>query len=182
MMSAMFCPKCGAGDQRAESYCRRCGQWLPDIDAPKQPRLFRKRTPEEKIKKMRILEVISAVLAFTSAAIIFSVLSGSRDTSLLNLAGICCIVIAVYQAVNFYFGYTLQPKRNRGQAPEGRGAERRTDKLQRSLDSHTEERFIEMPTVTENTTEVLMPRRPEDQPGRLNDQIDLPDTTKQRNR
>ena len=29
----MFCPKCGSGGQRAESYCKRCGEWLPEADA-----------------------------------------------------------------------------------------------------------------------------------------------------
>jgi hypothetical protein len=166
-MNTMFCPKCGASDQRAESYCRRCGEWLPDIDAPTQPMLFRKRTREEKIRKMRILEVVSAALAFTSAAIIFSVLSGSGDTSLLNLAGICCIIIAVYQAVNFYFGYTLQPKRNKDRAQEGQEIERRMEDLPPALDGYSDERIIEMPTVTENTTELLRPERRKDQGGGL---------------
>ena len=26
----MFCSKCGAADQSADSYCKRCGEWLPD--------------------------------------------------------------------------------------------------------------------------------------------------------
>jgi hypothetical protein len=159
MMNAIFCPRCGASDQRAESYCRRCGEWLPDIDGHKQPRLFRKKTREEKIRKMRILEVVSAALAFTSAAIIFSFLSGSGDAGLLNLAGICCIIIAVYQAVNFYFGYTLQPKRNRGHDQEGREIERRAEDLPHRLEGYNDERFIGMPTVTEKTTEILKPRR-----------------------
>jgi hypothetical protein len=167
MMNPIFCPKCGASDQRPESYCRRCGQWLLDIDAPTQPRIFRKKTREEKIRKMRILEVVSAALAFTSAAIIFSVLSGSGDTSLLNLAGICCIIIAVYQAVNFYFGYTLQPKRNKDHVQGGREIEVRTKDLPHALDGYGDGRFIEMPTVTENTTELLRPKRREGQPGEL---------------
>ena len=157
----MFCPKCGTGDQRPESYCRRCGEWLPDIDAPTQLGLFRKRTREEKIRKMRVLEVVSAALAFTSAAIIFSVLSGGGDTGLLNLAGLCCILIAVYQAVNFYFGYTLQPKRNKEHLQEGREIEQRKEDLPPALDGYGNDRVIEMPTVTENTTELLRPKRRE---------------------
>lgn len=163
-MNTMFCPKCGASDQRAESYCRLCGEWLHDIDSSTQPRLFRRRTRKEKIRKMRILEVVSAALAFTSAAIIFSVLSGSGDTSLLNLAGICCIVIAIYQAVNFYFGYTMQPKRKKGPVGEGREKERRTEELPPALDGYSVERFIDMPTITENTTELLRPTRQRDKP------------------
>jgi hypothetical protein len=160
MMGVMFCPKCGSADQKAESYCRQCGEWLPDIDAATQPRLFRKRTRQEKLGKMRILEVVSAALACTSAAIIFSVLSGSGDTSLLNLAGICCLLIAIYQAVNFYFGYSLQPKRNRNQVQESRVG-RRAEHVAAALDSCPE--VIEVPTVTDNTTELLRPSQRDDQ-------------------
>ena len=69
MKKNMFCPKCGADGQSAESYCKRCGEWLPDLDAIRSPRLFRKRTREEKIRKMRVLEAVSAALSLTAAAI-----------------------------------------------------------------------------------------------------------------
>jgi hypothetical protein len=109
--------------------------------------------------KMRLLEVVSAALACTSAAIIFSALSGSGDRSLLNLAGICCLVIAVYQAVNFYFGYTLQPKRHQNQVQKDRAREQRTEDLTPALDGYNDETIIEMPTVTESTTELLRPKK-----------------------
>lgn len=47
----MFCPKCGADGQTADSYCKRCGQWLPDLTAIRRPGLFRKQTRDEKIRK-----------------------------------------------------------------------------------------------------------------------------------
>jgi hypothetical protein len=72
--------------------------------------LFRKRTREEKIRKMRVLEAISAGLAVTAAAIIFAVISGGADTQLLFLSLLCCLVVAVYQLVNFSLGSTLQRK------------------------------------------------------------------------
>ena len=106
----MFCPKCGADAQNAESYCTRCGEWLPDLNSLTRPGLFRKRTREEKIRKMRILEAISAGLALTAAALIFAVRRGSADTQLLFLSLLCCLIIAVYQIVNFYLGSTLQKK------------------------------------------------------------------------
>src|SRR5918999_3512456 len=106
----MFCPKCGADAQKGESYCTRCGEWLPDLNSLTRPGLFRKRTREEKIRKMRVLEAISAGLAVTAAAIIFAVISGGADTQLLFLSLLCCLVVAVYQLVNFSLGSTLQRK------------------------------------------------------------------------
>ena len=28
--AAIFCARCGAAGQKVESYCRSCGEWLPD--------------------------------------------------------------------------------------------------------------------------------------------------------
>ena len=43
----MFCPKCGADAQKAESYCTRCGEWLPDVNS------FT-RTLQKKIEQSRL--------------------------------------------------------------------------------------------------------------------------------
>ena len=153
----MFCPKCGVGDQSAESYCRRCGEWLPDMEAKARPRLFRKRTREQKIRKMRLLELMSAALAFASAAMIFYFPSSQGDMSLLTLAGTFCLVIALYQVVNFYFGLTLQPKRGKNQIEDGRLMEKETNDLPHSPNELSEKEFIELPSITESTTELLRP-------------------------
>jgi membrane protein implicated in regulation of membrane protease activity len=155
MMKSMFCPKCGAGDQRADSYCKRCGDWLPDIDALARPRLFRKSTREQKIRKMRILEAISAGLSLTSAAIIISFLAGGAATQLLLLAVFCCFIVAAYQVVNFYLGYKLQQRVDRSRA-EGTG-EIKTgdDKRARVLSAGDGTPFVGGRSVVEGTTELL---------------------------
>jgi uncharacterized membrane protein YvbJ len=63
MSKRMFCPKCGANDQQTDSYCTRCGQWLPDMDNLNRPRFLWNKTPAQKIRKMRILEALSAGLS-----------------------------------------------------------------------------------------------------------------------
>ena len=153
----MFCPKCGTGDQTTESYCRRCGGWLPDMEAGSRPRLFRKRTREQKIRKMRLLEIMSAALAFASAAIVLTFRPSTGDVGLLHLAGTLCIVIAVYQVMNFYFGLTLQRKRGKNQLEDVRVMEKNTHDLPRSLNELEERDFIELPSVTEKTTELFRP-------------------------
>jgi membrane protein implicated in regulation of membrane protease activity len=155
-MKSMFCPKCGADAQSAESYCKRCGEWLPDIEALVRPRLFRKRTREDKITKMRVLEAVSAGLSLISAAIIISILAGAGDTQLLFLATFCCLLVAAYQVVNFYLGYKLQQRVDQSRADvtaEIEGAEKEV----RVLSSAAATPFVAGHSVIENTTELLEP-------------------------
>jgi hypothetical protein len=156
-MKNMFCPKCGADGQSAESYCKRCGEWLPDIDALARPRLFRKSTREQKIRKMRILEAISAGLSLTSAAIIISVLRGGAETQLLILAVFCCFIVAAYQVVNFYLGHKLQQRvdksRTVGVGEIKAGAEENV----RVLSNGDATPFVGGRSVVEGTTKLLEP-------------------------
>src|SRR5687767_13490999 len=153
----MFCPKCGADAQNAESYCTRCGEWLPDLNSLTRPGLFRKRTREEKIRKMRILEAISAGLALAAAAMIFSFLRGGADPQLLFLSLLCCLIIAAYQMVNFYLGSTLQKKITQSRMKEETLPNQRVGELE-SGDSTT---FVNSQSVVENTTKHLdaVPRK-----------------------
>ena len=156
MMKSMFCPKCGADAQSAESYCKRCGEWLPDIDALVRPRLFRKRTREDKIRKMRVLEAVSAGLSLISAAIIISILAGAGDTQLLFLATFCCLLVAAYQVVNFYLGYKLQQRVDQSRA-DGTAEIEAAEKGVRVLSSAAATPFGAGHSVIENTTELLEP-------------------------
>lgn len=153
----MFCPKCGADAQNADSYCTRCGEWLPDLNSLRRPGLFRKRTREEKIRKMRVLEAISAGLALTAAAMIFAVLSGSADTQLLFLSLLCCVIVAVYQIVNFYLGSTLQKRIEQSRLK----LETLPHKTAEQLGSGESTTFVNPQSVVENTTKHLdaVPRK-----------------------
>lgn len=152
----MFCPKCGADGQTAESYCKRCGEWLPDLDAIRRPGLFRKRTRDEKIRKMRVLEAVSAGLSLTAAAIVTSVLVAGTDVQLLFLATLCCVVVAVYQIVNFYLGYKLHQRidQSRSNTPDKINAAEETFGRLSAADTTP---FVNRDSVIENTTELLEP-------------------------
>ncbi len=153
----MFCPRCGADAQCAESYCKRCGEWLPDVDALGRPRLFRKRTRDEKIRKMRVLEAVSAGLSLASAAIIFTVLTGKNDTHILFLSFFCCLLIAIYQMVNFYLGHKLQQRVDQSRAEAVEEIEARTETGVGELRSADTTTFVSGQSVVENTTELLEP-------------------------
>ena len=150
----MFCPKCGAADQNAESYCKRCGDWLPDVEALTRPGIFRKRSREEKIRKMRVFEAVNAGLSLTSAIVILAVLSGNSDAQLLFLSLLCCLFVAVYQVVNLYLGQNLHHKINQSRMKEMEAAENRVGALN-SGDATT---FVNQSSVVENTTELASMR------------------------
>lgn len=152
----MFCPNCGADSQSAESYCRNCGKWLPDIDALGKRRLFGKLTREQKVRKIRILEAVSAGLSLTSAAIIMSVLTGG-DVKLLFLAAFCCTIVAVYQGVNFYLGYKLQQKAVQSRVENTDETEQIAEKKINILNAADTTQFVNQQSVIENTTELLEP-------------------------
>lgn len=156
----MFCPKCGADGQTAESYCKRCGEWLPDLDAIRRPGLFRKRTPDEKIRKMRVLEAVSAGLSLTAAAIVTSVLVGGAEVQLLFLAALCCLLVAVYQIVNFYLGYKFHQRidQSRSNTPEKINAAEENFGRLSAADTTP---LVNRASVIENTTELLerVPRK-----------------------
>lgn len=155
MKENMFCPKCGADGQSSESYCKRCGEWLPDLDTIRSPRLFRKRTREEKIRKMRVLEAVSAALSLTAAAIISSVLVAGGDVQLLFLAALCCVIVALYQIVNFYLGYKLQRGIDQSRTTTSNNIEAAEDF--RRLSAADTTAFVNRASVVENTTELLEP-------------------------
>jgi hypothetical protein len=154
-MKTIYCPKCGAGDQSVEAYCKRCGEWLPDIDALTRPGLLRKLTREEKIRKMRILEVISAGLSLISVAVILTVLTGGNDKQFLFLAVICCSLVAVYQMINFYLGYKLQPRETESRADKRDVIDATTEGEVRMLGEADKNQIVEIPSVIEHTTELL---------------------------
>ena len=153
----MFCPKCGADAQNVESYCKRCGDWLPDLENLAKSRLFRKSSRPEKIRKIRIMEALSAGFSLTSAAIIISILAGRSNRQILVVAALLNLLVMVYQIINFYLGYKIQQKKSHSRSEGIEKFETQTEKEVRMLDSASATQFLNNPSVTENTTELLEP-------------------------
>ena len=72
----MFCPKCGKADQSAETYCRQCGTFLPDLTKPAK----REPPPEENIKVNTVLSMMTVIVSFTLAILLYIFL-GFRETT-----------------------------------------------------------------------------------------------------
>jgi hypothetical protein len=154
----MFCPECGAAEQSMDSYCKRCGEWLPDTK-----RLGRRhgrlsaRTPEQRNRKMRVLEILSAVFALLTGGLIVGVLTGNLDRTVLSLAVNLCTLIMAFQAINFAIGKSLQKR-----IKQGRDEGERSDKLEQGkslpqLNEADASLFVQPPSVTESTTALLDP-------------------------
>jgi len=72
----MFCPKCGSPDQSPETYCRRCGIFLPDLEKKTKPR----NTPQEHVKVNIVLSSMTIVASFTLAILLYSILGFRQST------------------------------------------------------------------------------------------------------
>lgn len=105
---------------------------------------------------MRILEAVSAGLSLTAAALITSVLVGGSDTQLLHLAVVCCVVVAVYQMINFYLGHKLQQRIDRSRSALPDEIKTAQEAVGR-LNAPATTQFVNRASVVENTTELLEP-------------------------
>ena len=72
----MFCPKCGKADQAVESYCRQCGTFLPDLSKPFKP----ESPPEEHLKVNTVLNMMTIIVSFSLAALLYIVLGFRPET------------------------------------------------------------------------------------------------------
>ena len=75
----MYCAKCGKPDQKPESFCRRCGTYLPDPSKPYK----KERPPDEHLKANTVLSALTIVASFTLAALLYIFLAFRPDTPIL---------------------------------------------------------------------------------------------------
>jgi hypothetical protein len=68
----MFCPRCGKAEQRAETYCRKCGLFLPDLSKP----VKRELPPEDHLKANAVLSAMTIVASFTLSFLLFAIQPG----------------------------------------------------------------------------------------------------------
>jgi hypothetical protein len=75
----MFCPKCGAPNQKPETFCCQCGIFLPDFD-----KLIRKETPpEEHLKANGVLNWMTTIVSGTLAILLHAFYTGRVNTPVL---------------------------------------------------------------------------------------------------
>jgi len=154
----MFCPHCGAGEQNVDSYCKRCGEWLPDTShlGRRRGRLTA-RTPEQRNQKMRILEAASFLAALASAFIIGAFFSGKVEKSALMIALDLSVMTAAFQVVNFIIGRSLQKRLKQGREEAERDGALQAASERFRLKQADTSSLVQPASVTENTTAILEP-------------------------
>ena len=149
----MFCMHCGAGSQRPDAYCTRCGEWLPDANLPASRRRHSK-TPAEKMSMMLTFSAINAALALFSAIALYATYLGREEARWsIYVAASFCLVIAVHQTISLVLNLQLRSRLARGRAEQTPSPDGAT--AARSLDAADDRPFADVRSMSENTTELL---------------------------
>lgn len=136
----MYCTHCGQGEQNAKAYCRQCGKWIGAS------------TPEAQMTVMIVFNALSALFGAASAIALFSSTRGAAEWPI-NMAATFCLIISVYQTISFCFALSLRMRLRKGHDKDPRELEQPRE--MRELQAATTSQFVDLPRVTENTTELL---------------------------
>lgn len=153
----MFCPKCGKADQVPETYCRQCGTFLSDFS-----RLAKRESPpEENIKVNTVISLMTVIVSFTLAILLYAIL-GFRDNThpLIYVTAGLLIGMGAWHIQTFIRTRSLkkQWKRRGANIEDGPAAANQsiTGKL---LDQPDFENMVP-PSVTDRTTKHLSETKP----------------------
>ena len=154
---SIFCSHCGTGNQTANAYCKRCGEWLPKINSQGRP-AFGGQTPQQNLFTSLFMSALSAVVALISAIALYATHLGTVANWSVYLAAAFCICIAAWQLSSFLVGLKLRRRLMQGRT----NLELESQSSSPALPANNGSNFIKA-SVTENTTELLQPvKRPKD--------------------
>lgn len=154
----MFCPNCGNADQQTETFCRQCGNFLPDFDNPKS----KENTPEAHFTANITLNIMTAVASLTFAILLYVNFLGKEDTPILIYitAGFLTAMF-FWQAQVFWRNWQLKKqfpglkerKKKKAESVEEQ-KQINSAKTHELLNKADFSDFVQ-PSVTENTTKHL---------------------------
>src|SRR5262245_2473234 len=150
----MYCHKCGARNQTANAYCKSCGEWLPDLT--KARNRFGGETPQQQILINLFMSAFSTVAALISAIALYITYIGSGDAKWsVYLAAAFCVCIAGWQASSFFITLRLRNRLKSGRESVAQPAELNKPRSAPALNAADLSSFVNMASVTENSTELL---------------------------
>ena len=151
----MFCPSCGADNQTAKAYCKRCGEWLPAL---KRSSAFGGETPQQNVFVNLFMSALSAIVALFSAIALYATYLGTDEAKWsIYLAAAFCLCIAGWQASSFVVGLKLRNRLNRARESVEPASQLEEVRNATALPPADMSNFVRAQSVTENTTELLQP-------------------------
>ena len=152
----MFCPKCGKGEQTADSYCRNCGEFLLDSSsrASLVVRILGISNPEKQLNLTLAIDLITAIV---SGFLLFSLMgyfdavedrTGVPTTPLVYVLYVFLALVAVWQLFSFTVGTGFKRKLNASKRAHLQSTE------QQALPSADDQDVVPL-TITEDTTRKL---------------------------
>jgi len=155
--TVIFCARCGAAGQKVETYCRSCGEWLPNPSVAWHPRgRLRGLSPERKQRRIHTLELLSALAAVAAATIALAVRAGA-DLDLLILTALLCLLVVTWQGVAFFIGRSIRGRRGKEAAGGGPSLPAAQGEARPALGAADTGDLVRPPSVTESTTALLDP-------------------------
>ena len=158
----MFCPNCGKAEQTLNTYCRQCGEFLPDHNDRKKNFTMGGNTPEEQIRVNLILNFLSGTVSFILAILLYAVFWNKPETSpVIYLVAAFLLAMCGWQFSTFRVGLKLKKtfdRRKSGDEIENTmQAEKNVFQSVKTKDLLPEADFTDIVprTVTENTTKHL---------------------------
>jgi hypothetical protein len=149
----MFCPMCGADSQSPKAYCRRCGEWIPDIKS-RGGIAFGGETPQQNVFTGLFINALSAFAALFSAIALYVTYLGTGEAKWsIYVAAASCLCIAGWQASSFIVGLKLRQRLKR--LGEASAPELEARRPARALAEPDLNSFVPAASITENTTEFL---------------------------
>jgi hypothetical protein len=149
----MFCPMCGADSQSPKAYCRRCGEWIPDIKA-RGGIAFGGETPQQNVFTGLFINALSAFAALFSAIALYVTYLGSGQAKWsIYVAAASCLCIAGWQASSFIVGLKLRQRLKR--LGEGSVSALEAKRPPAAIGEPDLDSFVPAASITENTTEFL---------------------------
>jgi hypothetical protein len=149
----MYCPKCGQSEQAAESFCRQCGLFLPDLSKPVRV----PNTPQEHILVNTVLSSMTIGACAILAVLLYLMLAFRPDTHpLIYVTGGFLIAMAAWHVQSLWRSLQLRKhfrKNEEMRLASLKAGESETGKLL----EHANLQDLVPNSVTERTTRDLSP-------------------------
>lgn len=149
----MFCPSCGKSDQIENSYCRSCGEFLPDLSKNSQL-VFGGTTPQQTANIISGISLVAAVFSLFAGFWLYA--TRFNIPIVIYLAATLLICNAIWHISNFFMVQKLvkrfKPSKEKSDSSKKIAEEKSSH--QKSLPT-ANLRDVVPTTVTENTTKHL---------------------------